>query len=139
MDKWSGYPAARERLVSGISEAISGNVVVLSGDIHSHWAADVPRRMAEPEGPSVAVELTTSSVSSGGNGSAETDYWAGMKANHPHVQYHSNRRGYLSCQVTPETWQADYMTLNTVATKHGTLQMDKRVVVHAGRPRLVNA
>ena len=138
MDKWSGYPAARERLVSGFADNSSGNVVILSGDIHSHWAADVPRRMAEPDGPSVAVELTTTSVSSGGDGSVTADYWSAIKADHPHVRYHSNRRGYLSCQVTHEAWQADYMTLDSVTTLHGLLKRDKRVVVTTGNPNLLN-
>jgi alkaline phosphatase D len=138
MDKWSGYPAARERLVSGFSDTESSNVVILSGDIHSHWAADVTRRMAEPDGPSVAVELTTTSVSSGGNRSVAADYWSAMKADQPHVRYHSNRRGYLSCQVTHGAWQADYMTLDSVTTLHGSLKRDTRVVVTTGSRNLLS-
>ena len=61
MDKWPGYPASRARLLRSIETRGSGDVVLLSGDVHSHWAADVPRNMDAPDGPSLAVEFTTSS------------------------------------------------------------------------------
>lgn len=138
MDKWSGYPAARERLVSCFDVAKNSNVVILSGDIHSHWAADVPRHMTAPDGPSVAVELTTTSVSSGGDGSEAAGYWANIQPSHPHVRYHSNRRGYLSCAVTADAWQADFMTLDTVSTSHGHLLKDRSVTVIAGNSNLVS-
>ena len=136
MDRWSGYPAARERLVSQIADASSDNVIILSGDIHSAWASDVPRHMSELDGPSVAVELTTTSVSSKGDGSDKVRWWPRMKEWHPHVLYNSNRRGYLSCHVTPETWLADYKALNTVRTPDGKLKTDRRVVVTAGTHHL---
>ncbi len=37
-----------------------------------------------------------------------------------------------------EAWQADYMTLDSVTTLHGTLKRDKRVVVTTGNPNLLN-
>lgn len=48
MDKWSGYPAARERLLDSIASAARVVVVVLSGDVHSHWAADAPDACPNP-------------------------------------------------------------------------------------------
>ena len=74
MDKWSGYPSARARLASTISDT-HASVIVLSGDIHSHWAADVPASMLDADGRSIAVELTATSVSSGGDGSEVAGYW----------------------------------------------------------------
>ena len=131
-DKWSGYPVAREKLMASVDSRTSGNVVVLAGDVHSAWAADIPRDMANPDGPTAAVEFTTTSVTSGGDGSDIADYWDAMKAEHPHVRYHNNRRGFLACEITPSLWQSDFMTLDRVTQPDGTLTREARVVVETG-------
>ena len=43
--------------------------MVLTGDVHSHWAADISRRCDDPGAPVVGTELVTSSISAGGDGS----------------------------------------------------------------------
>lgn len=139
MDKWSGYPAARDRLVGQIVDAGLKNVVVLSGDIHSHWAADVPRIMNQPDGESVAVELTTTSISSGGDGSDVASYWQDIAPTHPHVHHHSNRRGYLRCDITPDYWQSDFMVLDAVSRPDGILSRGARMVVEPNKPTVVHA
>ena len=40
-DQWDGYPQARRRILEHLHRAGIGNVVVLTGDIHSSWALDV--------------------------------------------------------------------------------------------------
>lgn len=57
-DQWDGYPAEREALIAALEPV--PDVVLLSGDIHSSVAGEV-RGAA---GRTVAVELTTASVSS---------------------------------------------------------------------------
>jgi alkaline phosphatase D len=139
MDKWSGYPAARERLIRDITAAGLSNVMVLSGDIHSHWAADVPTRMSDPEGLSAAVELTCTSISSGGDGSESADYWPSIRPTHPHVRFHNNQRGYLRCEVSPFQWQADFMVLDSVSQAHARLDSAARVVIEPDNSRVLSA
>ncbi len=139
MDKWSGYPAARDRLVGQIVDAGLKNVVVLSGDIHSHWAADVPHHMNQPDGESVAVELTTTSISSGGDGSDVASYWYDIAPTHPHVHHHGNRRGYLRCTITPTQWQSDFMVLEAVSRPDALLRRDACMVVERNNPTVVHA
>lgn len=55
-DAWDGYPAERERVLTAIAAA--GPTVVLTGDVHSSWAFEVPGPTDEP----VAVELVTPSI-----------------------------------------------------------------------------
>ena len=43
IDSWEGYPAARGRLFDCIEHNGVADVAILSGDIHSSWALDVPR------------------------------------------------------------------------------------------------
>ena len=71
--------------------------------------------MNQPDGESVAVELTTTSISSGGDGSDVASYWHDIAPTHPHVHHHSNRRGYLRCDITPAHWQSDFMVLDAVS------------------------
>ena len=134
MDKWPGYPASRTRLIRSIERRASGDVVLLSGDVHSHWAANVPNEVDEPDGRSVAVEFTASSITSGGDGDDVAHYWPSMRADHPHVTYHSNRRGYLACEITPRLWQTDFRQLDRVSTPDGALLRSRRVVVEPGNP-----
>jgi alkaline phosphatase D len=68
-DAWDGYVANRDRIVSGMLHAPVRNAVVLTGDVHSHWAAEVGERAGDPLSAPVATELVTTSISSGGDGS----------------------------------------------------------------------
>ncbi|GFH26789.1 uncharacterized protein HaLaN_24998 [Haematococcus lacustris] len=42
-DGWDGYAAERERILDTIEQHAIDNVVVLTGDVHSSFAMDVPR------------------------------------------------------------------------------------------------
>ena len=56
-DAWDGYPAARDRILEAVAAA--GPTVVLTGDVHSSWAFEVPGPGDEP----LTVEWVTPSVS----------------------------------------------------------------------------
>ena len=68
LDAWDGYPAERRALLEFVRDH-ADDVVVLTGDIHSSWAADLP---VDPYGGydpatgvgSVAVEVVAPSVTS---------------------------------------------------------------------------
>ena len=40
-DAWDGYAANRDRIVGGLVHSPVRNAVVLTGDVHAHWAAEV--------------------------------------------------------------------------------------------------
>ena len=56
-DAWDGYAANRDRIVRGLVDSPVRNAVVLTGDVHSHWAAEVRERFDDPSSPVVATEL----------------------------------------------------------------------------------
>ena len=68
-DAWDGYTANRDRIVAGLVDSPVRNAVVLTGDVHSHWAAEVRETVDDPTSRVVATELVTTSISSGGDGS----------------------------------------------------------------------
>ena len=63
MDAWDGYPAARQRLYSRLKETKAPNPIVLSGDVHHHYGADLKLDFENPQSD-VGVEFTNTSVSS---------------------------------------------------------------------------
>jgi alkaline phosphatase D len=65
MDPWSGYPAARDRLLAWMAERQQKNLVVLTGDIHAAFVMDVTRDALQPESPTIATEFIGTSISSG--------------------------------------------------------------------------
>ncbi|WP_280425650.1 alkaline phosphatase D family protein [Nocardia carnea] len=68
-DQWDGYTADRRRLLTALTDRGSTNIVYLTGDIHSSWAADVPLDAAAyPHGPTAGAEFVVPSVTSLGIG-----------------------------------------------------------------------
>src|SRR6185295_1190369 len=65
-DGWDGYPAARQRLLGAIQSRKLPNPVVLGGDVHMHWAADLRPDFDDPKSPVVASEFCGTSVTSQG-------------------------------------------------------------------------
>jgi alkaline phosphatase D len=81
-DAWDGYAANQDRIVAGLADSPVRNAVVLTGDVHLHWAAEVHERFDDPSS-SVATELVATSISSGGDGSDSRDDIAAVLAENP--------------------------------------------------------
>ncbi|MFM9914802.1 MAG: alkaline phosphatase D family protein [Rhizobacter sp.] len=133
-DQWDGYPPARDRIYA-VLEGGNGlppvnNVVVLTGDIHSSWAADLtpdpnnPNPAAGGYSPasgegSRAVEFVGTSVSSPGIDSDTTGAIAeSLKPANPHFKYiNLNRRGYMLLDVSPQRSLAEWWYVDTVDSR----------------------
>lgn len=116
MDQWSGYPAARQRLLDTIAARSPNRTVVITGDIHSNWVNEVASDFTRPGKPVVAAEFVATSISSGGDGSAtlSANVQAALAEN-AHVKWHNRQRGYVSCTVTENEWTADYRVVPFVS------------------------
>ena len=116
MDAWSGYPKARDRLLSAIADRAAGRTVVLTGDIHSNYVSDVHRGFDRPDRPVIATEFVGTSISSEGDGAARSPFFSpAVEARRPEVRWHNHRRGYVSCTVTPTDWRTEYQTVDYVS------------------------
>ena len=133
MDKWDGYDATRARLFRSLEERATANPVILSGDVHTHWAADVNSMPDDPASATLGAELTASSITSGGDGSDQLDFWSSIRSDNPQIHYHSNRRGYIASEVTPSRWLADFKTLDSVTRRDSDLQKSQSAVILSGR------
>ena len=110
-DAWDGYVGSRDRVMDGWQAAGTRNPVVLTGDVHTHYANDIRRGDAV-----VASELTATSITSGGDGSAEhSEKEKAQLRDNPHIRLLRNQRGYISTRITPESIRADYRVLPYVS------------------------
>lgn len=134
MDKWDGYVESRQRLMHFLHEAKPSNPVVLTGDIHSHWAADLKLDFSDPKSPTVAAELVGTSITSGGDG-AEV---GGMNPSpdNPHIHFYANRRGYVRVALGPKRLTADFRITPFVSKPGAPISDRASFVVEDGRPGL---
>jgi alkaline phosphatase D len=134
MDKWDGYTASRERVFARLKETKAPNPIVLSGDVHAHFGADLKLDFANPTSETVGVEFTNTSITSGGDGSEVSSTWERVRANNPHIKLHSNRRGYVACTATAKTMRADFRVVERVTVLDAPGRVAGTLVVEAGRP-----
>jgi alkaline phosphatase D len=139
MDKWDGAVAARDRLFAAVEEAQLANLVVLTGDIHNHWAGELKRNFADPSSATLGVEFVATSISSGGDGFDMNDSVKVLLAQDPHIKFFNNQRGYVRHVVTPDRWQADFQVLDKVSGRDGQISTRKRFVVEHGKNSLAEA
>lgn len=132
MDSWGGYDAARERLLAGLEGL--GNVIVMTGDEHQNFAGELRRNAGK--GDAVAVELVSTSISSGGTSWIKPEAAARIRANNPFLKYSSDRRGYMVCEVTPSLWQAQFRGVDQVSTPGGTISTLTTATIERGRPAI---
>ena len=136
MDKWDGYPASRDRLNSSLKGRGIRNAVALSGDVHQHNAAELKASYDNPRSATLGVEFTNTSISSDGDGGEVMPGWEALKAENPHIKYHSARRGYVSFEVTPARWNARFMVLDKVSEPGHPARVGANFIVEAGKPAL---
>jgi alkaline phosphatase D len=134
MDKWDGYVAARQRLYTRLVETKAPNPIVLSGDVHQHYGADLKMDFTDPRSATIGVEFTNTSVTTNGDGGDVGTTWEATRGDNPHIRYHSNRRGYIACTATPAEMRADFMILDKVSVPDLPARVGGSLVVHAGRP-----
>ena len=138
-DKWDGYPVARDRLIARIVDSRAPNPIVLSGDVHVHFGADLKRDFGRPESATIGSEFTNTSATSGGDGSAASANWKVVGPLNPHIKYHSALRGYVACAVTPTTFRADFKVVDRVTVPNQPARTGASLLVEAGKPGAVNA
>ncbi|MEM1415945.1 MAG: alkaline phosphatase D family protein [Myxococcota bacterium] len=143
-DDWASYPAARTRLLDLIEPR--SDVVVLTGDIHSHWANDLPRDGNDPGdydpetgAGSLAVEFVCSSVTSPAldEPDASTALRLIQEAN-PALRYGDfTQRGYVAMELDAARAQADYFVLDGILAGEGVQTRARSFSCATGAARLV--
>ena len=148
-DQWDGYEPARNRLYAALqgsaAQAAVNNVVVLTGDIHSSWAADLHPNPYNPAlydkatgAGSLAVEFVGTSVSSPGIDTDTTGAVAGaIRFYNPHFKYvQLTRRGYMLVDVNRDRVVGEWWYVDTVASPSNVETFATAFEVRTGENRL---
>jgi alkaline phosphatase D len=148
VDSWDGYRASRARVFDMVERAKIRNLAVLTGDVHSSWAYDLPRRpfdgydKATGKG-SLGVEFAGTSVTSPSNlgrGPEGPKQLADAMAARPHLHYVDGRyRGYFIVDLTRDRLQADYYAVATIEERSTKERFEKGLMTESGRNHLIEA
>lgn len=129
MDAWDGYPKARERLLALLRQHRVANPIVLTGDIHTSWAAQLHEHANEVP---VAAEFVTTSITSEFPETFVQLVHATLP-NNPHIQYFEGRkRGYTRFVIRPDRWQSDFRGVSTIMQASSNIETYASLTVEAG-------
>jgi alkaline phosphatase D len=136
MDGWDGYVASRDRLLRGIADTDVTNPVVLTGDVHRHYANELKANFDDASSPTVGVELVTTSITSNGDGSDRTPATDVQLAENPHIKFANTQRGYVRTTFTSRQLRADFRVLPYVTQPGAPVSTRASFVVEEGEPGL---
>jgi alkaline phosphatase D len=143
-DAWDGYPMARQRVADVLAAEGLRDVAILTGDIHSSWAMDVPREAwrgydGRTGAGSLAVEIITPAVSSPPLFAIEgiREQAPFLRLAMPHIKYlEGDSRGYVLLDVTPRRLTADWHFVETVTERSALERRGATFVCERGSSRL---
>jgi alkaline phosphatase D len=126
-DQWDGYDFERQRILNWINGMGIKNTVVLTGDIHTSWANDVPDPALGEYGSNGqgcgTVEFVTPSVTS----PSTNDFLGGLGEGalqlvNTHMKWIDlSERGYYILDVNTQRCQADWYFVNTIESTNYVL------------------
>lgn len=132
MDQWDGYPAERSQILNHVFYNAIQNFVVLTGDIHTSWATEIPIGASR-----VGVEFVTPSVTSPG-----MDLGAGVgssviMAANGHIKWvNLDKKGYMIVDVNKNRVQSDWYFVNTIDTENPAATWAKSYYANEGTTQL---
>jgi alkaline phosphatase D len=118
VDQWDGYPAERARLYANLDINKAKNLVVLTGDIHSAWANDLPLSGygVFNRSKSAGVEFVCPSVTSPNPLSNISPSLVQLFNNH--VRYVDLAyNGYTIIDVNKNRLQGDFYAVSSIKSK----------------------
>ena len=126
------YAPSRNRLLGVVAEKKLPGVVVLGGDVHSNYVADLKADFDDPRSPVVASEFCGTSITSLSLAQSRVDAVRGFN---PHVRFgRSDQRGYLSIELQPARMDVRLQTVDRPLDPASGITTTAHFVVDAGRP-----
>lgn len=131
-DGWDGYAASRQRLLGQVAERRLPGVVVLGGDVHANFVADLKLDFDDSKAAVVASEFCGTSISSHGRSQASVD--AALPLN-PHLHLgRSDQRGYIAFDIDDRQCLATLMTVERPRDAASPVRETARFIVDPARP-----
>ncbi len=131
-DGWDGYAPARNRLLGVVSQKKVPGVVVLGGDVHANYVADLKADYDDPRSPVIATEFCGTSISSLGQPQERVD--AALPHN-PHVHFgRSDQRGTVRFTLQRSELQAQLRVVADARDVDSAVTTAARFAVTATKP-----
>lgn len=132
-DQWDGYPTARQRLLDFFAAQQLQNVVILAGDLHVGGMAELNAVAGDINTPVVAVEIVTTSISSGSETGIPPETIEELVGNVPQIRYfNGHSRGYVSVEVSRSQLVAHFKVVETVEAETSPVMVEASLTVLAG-------
>jgi alkaline phosphatase D len=135
MDAWDGYVASRDAILAG-AVARGAKPVVLTGDVHRHYANDLKADFNDPSSAVVGVELATTSITATGDGTDTAPVTDIVLAENPHIRFANSQRGYVMTRFGRQEMRADFRVLPFVQQPGAPVSTRQSFVVDALEPGL---
>jgi alkaline phosphatase D len=136
-DGWDGYQPARNRLLGVVAERKVPGVVVLGGDVHSNYVADLKADYDNPASKVIATEFCGTSISSLSMAQSRVDAVRGFN---PHVRYaRTDQRGYMRFALDAKTMAAQLRVVDNALDPSSGIKTAAQFVVDASRPGAADA
>ncbi|MFQ6226089.1 alkaline phosphatase D family protein [Nocardia sp. NPDC002869] len=131
-DSWDGYHAERAAVLAAAARSVR-NLVVITGDRHENYAADLRADPADPRTPVVA-EFTGTSITSGGDGIDIGARGSELLAADPDLKFCNGQRGYARVEVDAQEWRTDFRVLPYVSRPGAPISTRASYVVEDAVP-----
>jgi alkaline phosphatase D len=133
-DSWSGYPAARNRLMQTVRQSKVSNPVVLSGDVHAYGWSELRAAAGKDEGAIVAPEIIATSISSNALAQSEMDRWLVNSPELKHID--GTRRGYAHVMLSEMRAETSFVAVRDQRDPNSACDVVQQLTVEAGAPRI---
>jgi alkaline phosphatase D len=134
-DGWDGYPAARRRLLDEVVRRRVPGVVVLGGDVHSNYVADLRLDADDLDAPVIATEFCGTSITSLSLPQARID---AARAFNPHIRYgRGDQRGYMRFALGATDLQVQLRVVDNALDPASGISTAARFSVDADTPGAV--
>lgn len=138
-DGWDGYPLARQRVLDDLQKHKPANPVIISGDVHTFYAANIKRDFyskASASNPILATEFCGTSMTSSSRPQERTDQYV---AQNPHIKFgRSDKRGFILMDITPKQMTTRFMALDDVSRADSGISTLASFTVEDGRTGVVS-
>ncbi|MBC7715884.1 MAG: alkaline phosphatase D family protein [Pseudorhodobacter sp.] len=136
-DGWDGYAPARNRLLGTVADKKLKGVVVLGGDVHSNYVADLKANFDDEKSAVVATEFCGTSITSTAMAQDRID---GARQFNPHIRYaRGDQRGYMRFALDAAHLQVKLRVVDNAMNINSNIATAAQFQVEASQPGAIAA
>ncbi|WP_329413099.1 alkaline phosphatase D family protein [Nocardia vinacea] len=136
-DAWDAYVADRNTVLATAAARDIHNLVVITGDRHHNYAADLRPDYTTPESPVVAAEFTGTSITTGGDGTDVNPTGRNLLVANPDMKFFNSQRGYVRVEFDHSVWRTDFRVVPYVRRPGAPIRTRASFVVQDRIPGVV--